>query len=214
MPVNPVSDIQSAGRLRIGDETSTAGPSEEFSSILSLDDDAFIYQFDNQGVARFGAKGDGRFWCRIIPGAPGSLVSGDIFLTDVTGTTRLRYVDTAGATRTVALEGSDFPTIVGITNETRVVDSFTAADVDSVTWEVTAVRTDVAGDRYTELHRVTHDGAAVYPTSFGLVLTPGSAGEISFAIVWNAGTVELQATQPGGSSTWDVKVNRISSMSV
>lgn len=214
MPFDSVIDVRSDGRLRLGDAASAAGPADEFSSLIAIDDDGVIARDSNQGAPRFERKGDGRVWLRIIPGNPTSPVSGDLFLTDVTGTTRLQYVDTAGATRTVALEGADFPAETGITNETRTVDSFTAADIDSVTWELTAIRTDVAGDRYSELIRTTHDGADVYPTTFGTVLTPGAAGEISAAVVWNAGTVELQVTQPGGSSTWSVKVNRITSISV
>lgn len=148
-----------------------------------------FYSEDPNGTNNWGNSGTG--------GAPGGPAGGDLAGTYPNPT----VAQITGPTTETA----------GLTAGTTAVDSAAFATYDSVLWDITLVRTDVAGNRYSEMIKVTHDGVTPYDQSMGTALVPGAAGEVSVAVVISGANIELRVTVTAG--TWTAKVRRLSFVS-
>ncbi len=82
------------GIRQVSGLTSVSGVGDAESTLITINDDAVLKQWENHGVAVHALKGDGRAWMAVLPSAPTSPVAGDVWLEldGVLGTV-LRFYD-------------------------------------------------------------------------------------------------------------------------
>lgn len=83
-----------SGIRQISGLSSVSGIGDAESTLITIDDDAVLKQWENHGVPVHQVKGDGRLWLNVLPSAPTSPVNGDVWLEldGVLGTV-LRFYD-------------------------------------------------------------------------------------------------------------------------
>ncbi len=69
-----------SGIRQISGLTGASGIGDTESTLITIDDDAVLKQFQNHGVTMHSVKGDGRMWMNVLPSAPASPVNGDLWL--------------------------------------------------------------------------------------------------------------------------------------
>jgi len=101
MPSTPVKDIRGLGTGRLK-TSSAAGPADRFSSQSLINAEGVIQQLENNGVAKFRVRGDGRRNGGILVSTPSVLNPGDYYLKTVAGIDYWVFVDTAGVEQLIA----------------------------------------------------------------------------------------------------------------
>ncbi len=88
----PITGIKELSQL-----TSAAGTAHSSSTVITLDDEAVVDQWENFGIPVHRLRGDGRAWFKVLSAPPVSPVAGDLWLEDLGGgDVVLRFYDGAG----------------------------------------------------------------------------------------------------------------------
>jgi len=163
MPQNPVIDIKGSGALRA--KTSlAAGPADEFSSNIVINDDGILHQLSNYGTRVYAVKGDGRVNVPIDLAVPTSIAPGDIYLYRLLGVDYLVYIDSAGVPQLLAPGAAPLPapTLIPL-NPLPATNTLTSVVVDTVGvqyWSLVYYNTTL-GYRHAFSVQAGHDGTSL-----------------------------------------------------
>ncbi len=106
MPVVRNVGTPSATSRTILDQSNPAVAAAVETTLITVNADDVIKEWQNHGVAQHQIKGDGRVWFRVLTGAPSSPVAGDAWIELDSGTTYFRFYD-GSTTSTVTSSSAD-----------------------------------------------------------------------------------------------------------
>ncbi len=172
MPLTPVKDVRGLGTGRLK-TSSAAGPADRFSSQSLINAEGVIQQLENNGVAKFKVRGDGRRNGGILTATPSVLTPGDYYIKTVAGIDYWVFVDTAGVEQLIAPTSPvTYPlTIVGA----NYIETFPVDTVGVVRRSIALVKV-TTGQRHSYEVAMGHDGTtSADATVANLTLTAGIA---------------------------------------
>ncbi len=86
-----------SGTRETSDLTNVAGVASRLTTLVTINDEAVIQQFENHGVPVHSIRGDGRAWFTVLESTPGAQTIGDVWLEeDISLGTVLRIRTSAG----------------------------------------------------------------------------------------------------------------------
>ncbi len=88
----------SRGVKKLSQLVDPSGTADQLTTLVTIDDNAVLDEWQNNGVPVHRLKGDGRAWFSILPGTPTSPVVGDLWLQDNLGTTEVHFQGAGGET--------------------------------------------------------------------------------------------------------------------
>jgi hypothetical protein len=132
------SVVSRPGGIReLSEVASTSGAGHTSTTLVQLQGDAFIDEWENQGVRVHGLKADGRAWFKILTAPPTNPVEGDLWIErQALNNTVVRFHN--GVT-IVTLMGTEAPGFSLVTQEAIIIGHALAADIAGAAYAAATV---------------------------------------------------------------------------